>query len=134
MPGVGAIFIGAGGDLHQYLGVPQDSPEVEHGRQTILAACKAHYVACGITALTKADVRKRLKVRMEDDSDGPWRVIAPSKEGGGPNPLRHVVCVPVGFAGPPLFPDHTQHTEGTPPVAARQMGQPQTRYVNFVLI
>src|SRR5579864_4047291 len=25
--GVGAIFIGAGGDLHQYLGVPQDSPE-----------------------------------------------------------------------------------------------------------
>src|SRR5579863_1428957 len=61
VPGVGAIFIGAGGDLHQYLGVPQDSPEVEQTRQTILAACKAHNVACGITALTKADVDRRLK-------------------------------------------------------------------------
>jgi 4-hydroxy-2-oxoheptanedioate aldolase len=61
VPGVGAIFLGAGGDLHQYLGVPQDSPEVEQARQTILAACKAHNVACGITALTKADVDKRLK-------------------------------------------------------------------------
>jgi 4-hydroxy-2-oxoheptanedioate aldolase len=61
VPGVGAIFIGAGGDLHQYLGVPQDSPEVEQARQTILAACKAHNVACGITALTKPDVDKRLK-------------------------------------------------------------------------
>jgi 4-hydroxy-2-oxoheptanedioate aldolase len=61
VPGVGAIFIGAGGDLHQYLGVPQDSPEVEQARQTILAACKAHNVACGITALTKADVDKRLQ-------------------------------------------------------------------------
>ncbi len=61
VPGVGAIFIGAGGDLHQYLGVAQDAPEVEQARQTILAACKAHNVACGITALTKADVDKRLK-------------------------------------------------------------------------
>jgi 4-hydroxy-2-oxoheptanedioate aldolase len=61
VPGVGAIFIGSGGDLHQYLGVPQDSPVVEQARQTILAACKAHNVACGITALTKADVDKRLK-------------------------------------------------------------------------
>jgi 4-hydroxy-2-oxoheptanedioate aldolase len=60
VPGVGAIFIGAGGDLHQYLGVPQDSPEVEQARLTILAACKAHNVACGITALTKADVDRRL--------------------------------------------------------------------------
>jgi 4-hydroxy-2-oxoheptanedioate aldolase len=67
VPGVGAIFIGAGGDLHQYLGVPQDSPEVEQARQTILTACKAHNVACGITALTKADVDKRLK-------EG-WRMI-----------------------------------------------------------
>jgi 4-hydroxy-2-oxoheptanedioate aldolase len=61
VPGVGAIFIGAAGDLHQYLGVPQDSPEVEQARQTILAACKAHNVACGITAITKADVDRRLK-------------------------------------------------------------------------
>jgi 4-hydroxy-2-oxoheptanedioate aldolase len=61
VPGVGAIFIGAGSDLSQYLGVPQDSPVVEQARQTILAACKAHNVACGITALGKAEVEKRLK-------------------------------------------------------------------------
>ncbi len=61
VPGVGAIFIGAGSDLSQYLGVPQDSPVVEQARQTILAACKAHNVACGITALGKAEVDKRLK-------------------------------------------------------------------------
>jgi 4-hydroxy-2-oxoheptanedioate aldolase len=67
VPGVGAIFIGNAGDLHQYLGVPLDSPEVEQARQTILAACKAHNVACGITALTKADVDRRLK-------EG-WRMI-----------------------------------------------------------
>lgn len=61
VPGVGALFIGAAGDLHQYLGVSQDSLEVEQARQTILAACKTHNVACGITAITKADVDKRLK-------------------------------------------------------------------------
>jgi 4-hydroxy-2-oxoheptanedioate aldolase len=60
VPGVGAIFIGAAGDLHQYLGVAQDSPEVESARQTILAACKAHNVACGITETTKAGVDRRL--------------------------------------------------------------------------
>jgi 4-hydroxy-2-oxoheptanedioate aldolase len=60
VPGVGAIFIGAGGDLHQYLGVPQDSPVVEQARQKILASCKAHNVACGITAISKAEVEKRL--------------------------------------------------------------------------
>ena len=67
VPGVGAIFIGAGGDLHQYLGVAQDAPEVEAARQTILAACKARKVACGITATTKAEVDRRLK-------EG-WRMI-----------------------------------------------------------
>jgi 4-hydroxy-2-oxoheptanedioate aldolase len=66
-PGVGAIFIGAGGDLHQWLGVPQSSPEVESARQTILEACRAHNVPCGITAISKADVDKRLK-------EG-WRMI-----------------------------------------------------------
>lgn len=61
VPGVGAIFVGAGGDLHQYLGVPRDSPVVEEARQKILTACKAHKVPCGITALTKSEVDKRLK-------------------------------------------------------------------------
>jgi 4-hydroxy-2-oxoheptanedioate aldolase len=67
VPGVGAIFVGAGGDLHQYLGVAQNSSDVEEAFQTILAACKRHNVPCGITANTKADVDKRLK-------EG-WRMI-----------------------------------------------------------
>jgi len=58
-PGVGAIFVGAGGDLHQYLGVEMNSPELEQGFQTILKACLAHNVACGITATNARDIAKR---------------------------------------------------------------------------
>lgn len=61
VPGVGAIFVGAGGDLHQYLGVETSSPEVEQAFQTILKACLAHNVACGITALNGNDIAKRLR-------------------------------------------------------------------------
>jgi 4-hydroxy-2-oxoheptanedioate aldolase len=61
VPGVGAIFVGAGGDLHQYLGVETNSPEVEQAFQTILKACLAHNVACGITALNGNDIAKRLR-------------------------------------------------------------------------
>jgi len=61
VPGIGAIFIGAAGDLHQWLGVPANAPEVEEARQTILKACVSHNVVCGITATTKADVDRRLK-------------------------------------------------------------------------
>jgi 4-hydroxy-2-oxoheptanedioate aldolase len=60
VPGVGAIFVGAGGDLHQYLGVESNSPEVEQAFQTILKACQAHNVACGITALNATDIARRL--------------------------------------------------------------------------
>ena len=60
VPGVGAIFVGAGGDLHQYLGVDSNSPEVEQAFQAILKACLAHNVACGITALNAAGIAKRL--------------------------------------------------------------------------
>src|SRR5215470_11449676 len=60
VPGVGAIFVGAGGDLHQYLGVESNAPEVEEAFQTILKACLAHNVACGITALSGPDIAKRL--------------------------------------------------------------------------
>jgi len=67
VPGVGMVFIGAAGDLHMSLGVPQNSPEVEAARQTILKGCLAHKVACGITATTAADVIKRL--------DEGWKMI-----------------------------------------------------------
>ena len=60
VPGVGAIFVGAGGDLHQYLGVESNSPEVEEAFQTILRACLTHNVACGITALSGQDIARRL--------------------------------------------------------------------------
>jgi len=60
VPGVGAIFVGAGADLSQYLGVDRNSPELERGFQTILRACLAHSVACGITALNATDIAKRL--------------------------------------------------------------------------
>src|SRR6202790_2628067 len=60
VPGVGAIFVGAGADLSQYLGVDRNSPELEQGFQTILRACLAHNVACGITALSAGDIAKRL--------------------------------------------------------------------------
>jgi 2-keto-3-deoxy-L-rhamnonate aldolase RhmA len=57
---VGAIFLGTGSDLSQYLGVEKSSPEVEQGFQTILKACLGHNVPCGITALSAADIAKRL--------------------------------------------------------------------------
>ena len=60
-PGVGALFLGAGGDLHLSMGVPQDSPELEAGFQKVLSACKAHKIACAITATTGNDVAKRVK-------------------------------------------------------------------------
>ena len=67
VPGVGAIFVGAGADLSQYLGVERNSPELEQGFQTILKACLAHKVACGITATNARDIAKRLE-------DG-WKMI-----------------------------------------------------------
>ena len=78
VPGVGAIFVGAGGDLHQYLGVDSGAPEVEQAFQTILKACQAHNVACGITALTGRDIARRLAegwkmIRTNDAGLSQWR-------------------------------------------------------------
>jgi 4-hydroxy-2-oxoheptanedioate aldolase len=61
VPGVGALFLGAGADLSHSLGVPQNSPEVEAGFQQVLKACKAHKVACAITAGSAADVARRVR-------------------------------------------------------------------------
>lgn len=61
MPGVGALYVAAGTDLHQYLGVPLDSPTMEEARQTVLKACKNHNVVCGISATTQAEADKRIK-------------------------------------------------------------------------
>src|SRR5262245_52032742 len=61
VPGVGALFPGAGNDLSRSLGVRQGTPELEAAFQQILGACKRHNVACAITAPTAEDVVKRVK-------------------------------------------------------------------------
>ncbi len=61
VPGVGALFVGAGGDLHLSMGVRQNGPEVEAGFQQVLRTCKAHKIACAITANTADDVAKRVR-------------------------------------------------------------------------
>lgn len=60
VPGVGALFLRAGSDL-AFDGVPPSSPEVEGAFQQILKACKAHKVACGITAGNTNDIVRRVK-------------------------------------------------------------------------
>jgi 4-hydroxy-2-oxoheptanedioate aldolase len=67
VPGVGALFLGAGSDLSRSLGVTPTSPELETAFQQILAACKRHDVACGITANGAEDVARRVR-------EG-WRII-----------------------------------------------------------
>jgi 4-hydroxy-2-oxoheptanedioate aldolase len=74
VPGVGAIFVGTGGDLHQYLGVAQDSPELEAAFQKILKACLAHNVACWKTVNT-AEMPKRVK-------EG-WKILGVGAAGSG---------------------------------------------------
>ena len=63
VPGVGVIEAAAGGDLSNDLGIANqgNSPEVEALRQTILKACLAHNVVCGILASGKAQIDQRLK-------------------------------------------------------------------------
>ena len=72
VPGVGMAFIGAANDLRLSLGVAANSPEVEVARQTILKACLARKVPCGITATSAADMVKRL-------SEG-WRMIRATED------------------------------------------------------
>jgi 4-hydroxy-2-oxoheptanedioate aldolase len=60
VPGIGAVFIGNANDLRHTMGVPANSPEVEAARQTILAGCKRHNVACGITVNSGAEMVQRL--------------------------------------------------------------------------
>jgi 4-hydroxy-2-oxoheptanedioate aldolase len=71
-PGIGAVFIGNANDLRHSMGVPVTSPEVETARQTILAGCKRHNVACGITVASGAEMNKRL--------DEGWKMIRATVE------------------------------------------------------
>ena len=59
-PGVGSLVLGAGNDLAHAMGLPIDHPEVEAARQKVLVACRAHKIACNITANTADDIVKRV--------------------------------------------------------------------------
>jgi 2-keto-3-deoxy-L-rhamnonate aldolase RhmA len=49
-PGIGAIFLASDADLRfAYSADSINDPEVEAARQTLLKACKAHNVACGVS-------------------------------------------------------------------------------------
>ena len=72
VPGIGAAFIGNANDLRHTMGVPATAPEVETARQTILAGCKRHNVACGITVASGAEMVKRL--------DEGWKMIRATVE------------------------------------------------------
>ena len=61
VPGVGALFPGAGNDLSHSMGVRQDSPELEAAFQQMLRTCKARKVACAITASSGSDVARRVR-------------------------------------------------------------------------
>jgi 4-hydroxy-2-oxoheptanedioate aldolase len=61
VPGVGALFLGAGADLSRSMGIPTSAPELESAFQQVLGACKTHTVACGITAGSGTDVARRVK-------------------------------------------------------------------------
>jgi 2-keto-3-deoxy-L-rhamnonate aldolase RhmA len=59
VPGVGALFLGAGSDLSRSMGVAANSPEVEAAFQQVSKACKAHKVAFGDHAGPHAARRSR---------------------------------------------------------------------------
>ena len=71
-PGIGATFIGNANDLRHSMGVPANAPEVETARQTILAGCKRHNVACGITVANGMEMVRRL--------DEGWKMIRATVE------------------------------------------------------
>ena len=61
VPGVGALFLGAGADLSRSMGVPANAPEVEAAFQQVLSACQSHKLACAISAGSGADIARRVK-------------------------------------------------------------------------
>lgn len=73
VPGVGGFYIGPS-DLSNSLGVAPGSPETETGIQTVLKACVANKVPCGITA-SAADMPRRVK-------EG-FRILGAGAVGGG---------------------------------------------------
>jgi 4-hydroxy-2-oxoheptanedioate aldolase len=61
VPGVGALFVAGRQDLSRSIGVPVESPEVETAVQQVLRTCRFRKVACGISAVTGAEIARRVK-------------------------------------------------------------------------
>jgi hypothetical protein len=60
VPGVGALFLGAGADLSRSLGVPQNAPEVEAGFQQVLSLQGAQR-AVRVTATSSNGVVRQVR-------------------------------------------------------------------------
>lgn len=58
VPGVAGFYLGPS-DLSNSLGLPRSDPEVEQAIQTVVDACRAYDVACGITA-SAGDMPRRI--------------------------------------------------------------------------
>jgi len=59
VPGVAGFYLGPS-DLSNSLGLPRNDPEVEEAIQTVVDACLAHDIACGITASAR-DMPRRIE-------------------------------------------------------------------------
>ena len=73
VPGVAGFYVGPS-DLSNSLGVPRSAPEVEAAIRTIVDACVAHDIACGITA-SAADMPRRI-------AQG-FKILGAGRAGGG---------------------------------------------------
>ena len=74
VPGVGVLWVAASSDLAAAYRLPGNAPELEAARQTMLKACIANKVVCGINPTNAADAAKRVK-------EG-WRYIEVGRIGG----------------------------------------------------
>lgn len=74
VPGVGVLWVAASADLAASYGLPGSAPELEAARQTMLKACIANNVVCGINPTSVADAARRVK-------EG-WRYIEVGRIGG----------------------------------------------------
>ena len=74
VPGVGVLWVAASSDLAASYGLPGSAPELEAARQTMLKACIANKVVCGINPTNAADAAKRVQ-------EG-WRYIEVGRIGG----------------------------------------------------
>ncbi len=82
VPGVGAIFVGAGGDLHQYLGVDANSPEVGASLSDYPEGLPGSQRGLRHHCLERARRSKTARRRLENDSHQRSRPIPMASSSG----------------------------------------------------